>query len=98
VIYASLRRDRQSKLFTGGPSRFYWTIGALALAVNVAGAFAYTFALEDGTASLVVPISSAYPLVTIVLAVALLHEKLTKLHYPALAAVVAGLVLIGVTL
>jgi transporter family protein len=68
------------------------------LGVNVTGTFVYSFALEQGNASLVVPISSAYPIVTALLAVALLKEKVSVLHMVSLAVVVAGLVLIGMTL
>lgn len=98
VLYGWFRRVRPGALAGDMPTRTYWIYGAIALALNVTGALAYTFALEDGSASLVVPISSAYPLITIVLAVALLREKLNRAHYPALAAVVAGLVMIGITL
>ena len=98
VLYGWFRRVRPGKLMGDNPTRNAWVLGAVALALNVTGAMAYTFALEEGSASLVVPISSAYPLITIVLAVAFLREKLTKLHYPALAVVVAGLILIGMTL
>jgi drug/metabolite transporter (DMT)-like permease len=45
----------------------------------------------------VVPISSAYPLVTVVLAVALLHEKLSWFHVIALVAVLIGMIVIGIT-
>jgi len=68
-----------------------------ALALNVCGVFAFSFALNAGFASLVVPISSAYPLVTVVLAVALLREKLDRLHVIALAFVIVGLAVIGLT-
>jgi transporter family protein len=98
VLYGYARRVRPGRLAGDNPTRDFWLFGAVALGLNVTGALAYTFALQDGSASLVVPISSAYPLITIVLAIMFLREKLTKWHYPALAAVVAGLVLIGVTL
>jgi transporter family protein len=68
------------------------------LGLNVAGAFAYSFALGQGNASLVVPISSAYPLITVVLAVAFLRERLSRIHLPSLAVVLAGLILLSVTI
>ncbi len=80
------------------PIRMAWAMGAVALAVNVSGTYAYTYALQEGTASLVVPISSAYPIVTVVLALAFLRERISRLHVSSLAIVVLGLVLIGVTL
>jgi uncharacterized membrane protein len=53
--------------------------------------------LNAGFASLVVPISSAYPLVTVILAVALLREKLDRIHVISLAFVIVGLTVIGIT-
>ncbi len=80
------------------PGRMAWAMGALALAINVSGTYAYTYALQDGTASLVVPISSAYPIVTVVLAIAFLRERINRLHTLSLGIVIIGLVLIGVTI
>ena len=80
------------------PGRMAWAMGAVALAVNVSGTYAYTYALQEGTASLVVPISSAYPIVTVVLAIAFLRERINRLHASSLGVVVLGLILIGVTL
>jgi len=97
VLYAWVRKIRPAGMRQDGPTRIAWAFGAIALALNVLGAFAFTYALEAGTASLVVPISSAYPLVTIVLAVAILKERLDLLHILALCGVVAGLVIIGIT-
>lgn len=98
LLYGWFRRIRPGGLAGENPSRKAWGLAAVGLGLNVIGAYAYTFALEGGSASLVVPISSAYPLVTVILAVALLHERLNRLHIPALIAVVSGLVLIGLTL
>ena len=47
-----------------------------------------------GLASLVVPISSAYPLVTVTVALLLLGEKLNRLQLTALACVITGLLMI----
>lgn len=74
-----------------------WMIGALGLGINVVGAFAFSFALEGGSAALVVPITSAYPIVTILLAVGFLREKMDKMHAVAAGIVVLGLVMIGLT-
>jgi transporter family protein len=95
--YVSFRRVRPERSRAGDPSRTAWVLGGTALALNVCGVFAFSFALNAGFASLVVPISSAYPLVTVVLAVALLHEKLDRLHVIALAFVIVGLTVIGLT-
>jgi len=95
--YALFRRVRPERSRAGDPSRTAWVLGGAALALNVCGVFAFSFALNAGFASLVVPISSAYPLVTVVLAVALLREKLDRLHVIALAFVIVGLTVIGLT-
>ena len=97
LLYAWLRASCTKQMNPERPPRTAWTLGVSALAVNVIGVLALSFALERGPASLVVPISSAYPLVTIIMAVTLLREKLNRLHMLALAFVVIGLVLIGVT-
>jgi len=97
VLYYWFRRMRPGGRTGLSPSRAAWFLGAMALAVNVIGAFTYTFALEQGSASLVVPISSAYPLVTIMLAIALLRERITRFQTLALVAVVLGLVMVGLT-
>jgi len=97
MLYAWLRRVRLWRLGTDSPPRAAWALGATGLAFSASGTFAYSFALGKGAAALVVPISSAYPLVTVVLAVALLHEKLSWLHVIALVAVLIGLIVIGIT-
>jgi uncharacterized membrane protein len=48
-----------------------------------------------GLASLVVPISSAYPLVTVIVALLLLGEKLNRLQVVGLACVITGLLVIA---
>jgi len=98
LMYAWFRRVRPLRNTFPHPGRLAWAFGAAALVVNVFGAFAYTYALEQGSASLVVPISSAYPLVTVVMAMALLKERISRLQVLGLAGVVIGLVLVGLTL
>ncbi len=98
LLYAWFRRIRPGALKGTDPSRLAWAITAVSLGINVSGTFVYSFALEQGNASLVVPISSAYPIVTAVLAVAFLKEKVRALHLLALGVVVLGLVMIGLTL
>lgn len=98
VLYAWARRVRPVPLKGEDPTRTAWVIGGFALLLNVLGAFAYTYALEGGNASLVVPVTSAYPIVTALLAVALLRERVSRQQAVALVAVVIGLVMIGITL
>ena len=97
VVYAWFRRMRPHTRQFPSPSRIAWYLGAASLAVNVFGAFAYTYALDTGMASLVVPISSAYPIVTVLFAVAVLKERLNAVQVLALAGIVAGLISIGIT-
>jgi transporter family protein len=97
LVYACYRRVRPRPSGDNKPSWTMWALGATALALNVFGVFAFSFALNQGFASLVIPISSAYPLVTVLLAVGLLHEKLGRVHVIALFFVIVGLILIGIT-
>ena len=98
LAYAWVRRVRPPTNIVENPTRPAWIYGAIALAFNVGGAYAYTYALQDGPASLVVPTSSAYPIVTVVLAVVILKEKIHKTQWIWLAGVLAGLILIGATM
>jgi len=98
LLYSWVRRARPPAAVSEAPTRLAWAFGAVTLATNVFGAIAYTYALEVGNASLVVPTSSAYPIVTVVLAVAILKEKVHRTQWAWLAAVLAGLILVGVTL
>ena len=97
VFFRKVRPKGIGGLEGDNPTRTAWILCALALAINTTGTFAYTNALQGGSASLVVPISSAYPLVTVVMAVAFLREKLNRYNLIALAVVVISLVLIGLT-
>ena len=95
LVYVMLRRPRP--LTNEKPSRTLWAAGAGGVALNVAGTLIFAFALSMGQASLVVPISSAYPLVTVAIAILLLGEKLNRLQTIALASVLIGLITIGIT-
>jgi len=97
LIYAWIRGIRAPSNIKENPTRIAWAYGAIALALNVLGAYAYTYALERGNASLVGPASSAYPIVTVVLAVAILKEKLHRTQLIWLACVCIGLMLVGST-
>jgi len=97
LIYAWFRKVRPPSNVQESPTRLAWTYGVIALALNVLGAYAYTYALEKGNASLVGPTSSAYPIVTVVLAVAILKEKLHKTQIIWLAGVCIGLLLVGIS-
>lgn len=95
LLYAWVRSVRPGGSRPLNPPRLAWAFGAAALVLNVFGAYAYTYALDTGAASLVVPISSAYPIVTALLALGILKEKVNAVQAMALLGVVAGLVMIG---
>jgi drug/metabolite transporter (DMT)-like permease len=97
LIYAWVRRIRPPASVSASPGRTAWAFGAIALMFNVGGAYAYTYALQEGSASLVVPTSSAYPIVTVVLAVLLLKEKIHRTQVLWLAGVLVGLILVGIS-
>ena len=96
LVYMWFRRIRPGPLNFVKPSWTSWVLGAAGLALNVSGTLVFSFALSMGLASLVVPISSAYPLVTVTVALLLLGEKLNRLQLTALACVIMGLLMIAI--
>jgi transporter family protein len=63
--------------------------GALAL-----GLLFYYFALEQGSVSLIVPLTSVYPAVSVLLSLAVLRERPTVSQWLGIALVVAGVALL----
>lgn len=59
------------------------------------GLILLNLALSRGDALLVIPFTSAYPVVTVILAIPLLGERLTQVRALGLASVVVGLMLLG---
>jgi transporter family protein len=94
-IYTIFRRLGPQESSEDSPSWTDWATGAAALALNVFGVLVFSFAINVGPASLVIPISAAYPLVTVMLALLLLHEKLRRLQMIALSFILIGLIVIG---
>jgi bacterial/archaeal transporter family protein len=66
-------------------------IALSALCGGILGLLLYFHALKLGAASLVVPISASYPLVTVVLAALFLGEPLTATRLLGVALVLAGI-------
>jgi transporter family protein len=95
LVYLWFRRIRHEPLNAKKPSWRSWFFGATGLALNVSGTLVFTFALSLGLASLVVPISSAYPLVTVTAALLFLGEKLNRVQLAALTCVITGLLIIA---
>jgi transporter family protein len=77
-----------------------WTVPVI-LAIVVAelwqlGYFAETSAISLGSASLIFPLISAYPIVTILGARAFLGERLTRMDFCLIMSVIAGIVMTSV--
>ena len=94
LVYMWFRRIRPGPLNVEKRSWIFWIFGAAGLALNVSGTLVFSFALSIGLASLVVPISGAYPLVTVTAALLFLGEKLNRFQLTALACVITGLLMI----
>lgn len=56
---------------------------------------AFYIALSQRRASLVVPITSLYPVVTIILAMLLLHESINLIHGIGIAFAIAAIILLS---
>jgi len=73
---------------------FWWSVAAGA--INFVGFLAFFAAVEKGKVSTVIALSSLYPVVTIILSILLLHEKITKREGLGIAcALAAGWLLAG---
>lgn len=73
---------------------FWWS--AAAGAVNFVGFLVFFAAVDKGKVSTVIALSSLYPVVTIILSVLLLHEKITRREGLGIAfALAAGWLLAG---
>ncbi len=73
----------------------FW-LAVIGGALNSLGALTSFAALEKGgKASIVIPICYLYPLVTIVLAIAFLHESLTRIQGLGIACALASAVLLS---
>jgi transporter family protein len=68
--------------------------GVLSGAAMACGLLLYYLALEHGPASIVVPLTAAYPLVTVLLSLTLLLERLTVVQWAGVSFVVAGVILL----
>lgn len=77
----------------GGPATPW---AALAAGLAISGVVALYLALGTGDASKVVPVSAAYPAVTLLLSALMLGERLSAARIGGMALVVAGVVLLTV--
>lgn len=83
-VLKNLQRDRQGLL-----------VAILAGILGSLGMVGYYLLIDRYQASRVVPLSSLYPLVTVVLSVAFLHEKLTIPQWVGAFLAVGALMLLG---
>jgi drug/metabolite transporter (DMT)-like permease len=74
-------------------SRGEWVRAAGPMATMATGSLLTALALERGPASIVTPLSGAYPVVTLGFAWAVLKERPTRLQWAGIASVLAGMVL-----
>ena len=82
----------------GGPYHFTWNGMRWTVLMGTFGAFGvlcYVLAIGKMPASRVVPITAAYPALTILLSWAILHEKLTLRHLLGVAFALAGVALLA---
>lgn len=70
-----------------------WAIGAGLLGVS--GTIVFYWLLRDAPASVVIPISALYPVVTVVLAFFILHEELTLVRVAGIALAVVAIWLLS---
>ncbi|NOY08660.1 MAG: EamA family transporter [Spirochaetes bacterium] len=67
------------------------------LILNLFGFVLLLLAFNTGKASLVAPVSSVYPAVTVLLAVRFLKEKITLTHILGIVLIILGLIMVGIT-
>ncbi len=70
-----------------------WALGAALLGVS--GTVVFYWLLRDAPASVVIPISALYPVVTVVLAFLILHEELTIIRIAGIALAVIAIWLLS---
>ncbi len=70
-----------------------WAVGAALLGVS--GTIVFYWLLRDAPASVVIPISALYPVVTVVLAFLILHEELTIIRIAGIALAVIAIWLLS---
>lgn len=78
-------------LWGTGPDK---NIVALTL-LMISGASSFYFGLERALTAIVTPVSSTYPLITVLLAVTFLKESVAKNHLAGAALIISGLVLLA---
>ncbi len=80
-------------LFGRGGTRHEWGRAAVPMATMALGSLLAAIAYKYGPASVVTPISGAYPVVTLVFAWIALRERPSRLQWAGIASVLVGMVL-----
>jgi len=79
-----------------GASNIAIVFALLAGAVSVAAIVGFNIALTTGEASVVVPLTSLYPLITIVISLLFLHEKLSLTQGIGIILAIVAIILISI--
>ena len=89
IVVVLLRSHSLSQFHTS------WNVfGVLSGAGLALGLLSYYFALEKTQASLLVPLTAIYPVVSVLLSYAVLHERLSLLQWVGVVLVVGGAMLL----
>jgi transporter family protein len=94
VVFALMVLTMERFQIQRSPIGFGWSLAAGF--INFAGFLAFFAAIEKGKVSTIIALSSLYPVVTILLSILLLHEKITRREGLGIAlALTAGWLLAG---
>lgn len=88
--------DRKSRKLPTYKIKLY-TPTFIGTAISLTGSFQFQLAFQYGKASLVTPVSSIFPALTVIFAIKFLNEKLNKRQIIAVGITVIGLVLMGIS-
>ena len=91
ALFMYLRRARLR--LTQGPSRLFIGVAALSTAIAY---LTYNFGIESAYSSIVAPVASTFPIITIVLARVFLKEKIIPEQGLGILSILSGLVLLSI--
>jgi len=77
IAIAMFLTFKTSKIETNSPAIYY---SILAGVLGALGTIAFNIALKSGKASIIVPLTSLYPIITIIIAKIFLREQITSLQ------------------
>jgi transporter family protein len=77
----------------GATSRKEWVRSLLPMAMMALGGLFAAIAYKHGPASIVTPLSGAYPVITLAFAMMILKERPTKVHWGGIVAILCGMLL-----